>query len=307
MNWTKAFHRARAGGLALTCLLTAIVNQATTAQAAIMGPLNKTVSFSNGAEFANFTEVPLDGTNQLSQTSGTGVDGNPGRVQLTVDNPSVGGNDSVLYYTPAALSGGLIQLPVGETATVSFDYLATDATSAWTPRIGFHNNTTDATPGSTGDSIFALPRGAASKTLTVRNYVGSTVIDNNDSGAQDMALVNNNWYRTQVAVTKTASAGDFDVDVNLYSLDSSGNISALLRNYTDTFTNAPLYSGGFYAYIDLQVTPNGTGGVATPAFFTDAIDNFNLSVTGVIPEPSTALLLGFGMLGLVRYRKRKGA
>ncbi|MDO9582993.1 MAG: PEP-CTERM sorting domain-containing protein [Desulfomicrobium sp.] len=135
------------------------------------------------------------------------------------------------------------------------------------------------------------------------------------------------WTHTPIAsswTTATLNISAFDVDfsqgerdmISLYSIDDSAwvNLDFLAGgdniwsfttfNLTNAWANEIL--AGLQVRIGISVPPGGSGWAVTLAKSVLSLDGGTLPDPdpGVVPEPSTALLLGTGFLGLAYLRRR---
>ena len=148
-------------------------------------------------------------------------------------------------------------------------------------------NTTGANRPTT-DGIFVNQNSVGTSLITITGLTPSSVYDFSAIGGR--ASGGNNGFIK--VITGAFGSGGSDIDL----IDSD--------NLLDTFTllnNATI--------LNFQVTADSSGVVAFRFFENDAVNNadnsatFNaLSITGV-PEPSTALLGGLGLLALLRRRR----
>jgi hypothetical protein len=267
---------------------------ASTASADIVGPFSTTVDFDASGDLDDFTHVS-NGSSTIAHGTSNGSDGTAGRIDFT---GTAGGDDSIFYYTPSAYSDGLIQLQnATDSATVSWDFEATDHQNAYVPRVGFRGNTTENS--GNGDDIYTLARQVSHPddfSLVLRNYVDGSLEDNVDD-TDTFTFTQDDWYRMQLTLTKNATSDELGLETVLYSLTAGGNVNSTIDTFSQTFTNADLYNDGFYAYFDFQ--SNGT-----TDHFTDAADNFSLNITAAIPEPASLALLGIGALVMRLLRRR---
>jgi hypothetical protein len=92
-------------------------------------------------------------------------------------------------------------------------------------------------------------------------------------------------------------------------LDGTGNLLATLNLSTTTSSCAPGYSAGFCPFVAAGVAFAGTaksvnwGGVANQIVFDDV--TFGSSTPGQTPVPGTLALVGLGLAGLTRLRRRQ--
>ncbi len=112
-------------------------------------------------------------------------------------------------------------------------------------------------------------------------------------------LTNNTWYKFEATFTMTATDNTWSVSSTLQDWGTTGTSFV-----GDVFTLSPTIvasSGAGLAYDDTQLFA-GFSGASTHA---KAVDNFSLTTTSAIPEPSTyAALVGLGALGFVALRRR---
>ncbi len=92
-------------------------------------------------------------------------------------------------------------------------------------------------------------------------------------------------------------------------LDGTGNLLATLNLTTTTSSCAPEYNAGFCPFVAAGVSFVGTaksvnwGGVANQVVFDDV--TFGSSTPGETPVPGTLALVGLGLAGLTRMRRRQ--
>lgn len=98
--------------------------------------------------------------------------------------------------------------------------------------------------------------------------------------------------------------------VNVYDgLDGTGNLLATLNLTTTTSSCGPQYSAGFCPFVAAGVNFAGIarsvdwGGVANQIVFDDV--TFGSSTPGQTPVPGTLALVGLGLAGLTRLRRRQ--
>ena len=138
---------------------------------------------------------------------------------------------------------------------------------------------------------------AGQMVLAYRNVATSGGTATNSALGAAFTLANDTWYKFSTTITKSSTAGAWDLTVSLQNWGSDGTsfVSTIASESATGIANTALYNdsslfAGYYAR-------NTTG---TPRQFI-AADNFT-----VIPEPSSfAALAGLAGLGLAASRRRR--
>lgn len=126
-------------------------------------------------------------------------------------------------------------------------------------------------------------------TANVVRGTGGTLVNQEraffNSGSSNTALVQGNWYAMEVVFEKGLIADSFDVTMNLYNSDNSGNRGGLLLSYTVNRANAALMDEEVNVFV---------GGFSQRYANISGVDNFYVQ----IPEPSLAGWMALVLLGL---------
>lgn len=231
------------------------------------------ISFDNGAtDLALFNRLTSAGgaSTTFSASATAGVNGGDGVSHAT--------GDATMLYTTTAFDF----TSVGATATVSVMMKSSNfASGAYavgfssTDNLGFYT-------GGGQNNISFRDNGGPLQMQTVNAGAATT------TGLNTPVYNNNNWYRFELSLTKTATTNVFNYAVMLEDWGVDGNAlvsSVAVTNSTGTISNAVLWNDAT-VYAGVRMTPVGS------------LDNFS-----AVPEPTTALLGALGTLTLLRRRR----
>ena len=230
-------------------------------------------------------------------TAGTGGTGG-----LTVTNVSAAQN---LYYRPTPASNttstfDFSNFAVGTKITSTTDFLwsSTSSTATTLLTAGFvpSNANDNALTSANALAGGIIRNGTSDVTLRMRNGTSNA----SSLDFSQTTLTAGAWYQLSYELTKSATANTFDYVVSLYYIGLTGTSAPVLFNdgtknitISGTVTNSLIYNDAdaFFAY---DIRSGGTNVGITN------VDNFHVAA---VPEPTTAVLLGLGVLGFAAARR----
>lgn len=230
-----------------------------------------------------------------------------GRFDVATPNGSVvnpNTNGSLVYYVTTFTFGSESQAHISTFWELSAFQDRTGITVEDTGLVSFNNDgdpgrtTFDINPAGNGPTLSVGEMAGQTVTMIFRSYfnTGNDALRATNTTGDDMLM--NIWVNPTGSSTENTPAGGFGSNgVATANMLSDGDMQTLWNTSSYTYLSQRIQN---------QSTP-GTGGqnsITNTRVFTGADATFaNALAFATIPEPSTALLGGLGMLALLRRRR----
>ncbi len=257
-----------------------------------------TLTMGNGNTYTGGTSVTA-GTLEVVNTTGSGT----GTGAVTVGTGAVlSGSGSIAGATTIA-AGGVLAPGVGNTATsnqtMTFTNTGTSLSVADTGAIQLGLTTADTTDSAFASWFHANPGGTAAQYVVSVGGIGNTTWNSGHAGDHD--------FITAAGTVVLGSSPTMDKRVVVSLNNATGLTYGSIFNLLDwttvsTLDGTPLStmaSGNFNTLDNVQLDAL-SGGLG---WDTSLFDNYGILV--VVPEPSRAVLLLLGILGLMLRRRRR--